>query len=201
MSQNLPTLTDYKWAQRAANLEFDELQRVRDYANKWHTGAMSFTGLVAVASASAAPFVGDQLGTAAKVGLGFAVVVALVALSVSSWQAMKAAYGEPTPIDNTGVALRRWNRTAVSSAVSAITCSKVSAVIAVLAHAGAAAIGLFDGKSQVASTTIEVSTPDGKTYCGTFTADNETFSITGADGTVHSFKTTDIASTTYPATC
>jgi hypothetical protein len=190
MAEQLPSPEEPLWEDRVAELELTMLDRLREHADKWRAGLTAMTTLVATASAVTAPFLGTRLTSDAKTTLGVAALVAVVALGVGALAAMRAAYGLPITIANTGTALREWTQTEVGTSTCWLTTARVATVIGIVALIFAAGVGFTQAHPD--SNFVVVTPTQGDGVCGTLHLADDHLEVIGADGTIHSFQLTEL---------
>lgn len=199
MPELLPTSDDVRWEDRVADLELNMLERLRDHADRWRGGLIALTGLVATATAVTAPFLGTRLTDDAKTTVGISALVAVLALGLGAGAAMRAAYGQPTSIDNTGTALREWTGAEVRKSACWLKTAQAGTLIGFAALVFAAAVGFTQAANPA---TYVVGTPKtGPEVCGTLVLAADKVQITAPDGTAYSFILADLAKITAAANC
>lgn len=199
---SLPTPDDLAWDLRAKELRATELERLRGVAEKWRNGLASMTGAVALATAAGAPFIGKQLaGDDTKVALAISMGLSLLLLTIASAQGMRAAFGYPAAILNTGPALRRWSEEQIKKTLGGLRCALVCTIGGLLFLAISAGIAYFGSDTPDSEITGIVRVDPQTEVCGSVTIDDAVVALTARDGTVHRFRLADIAVMEYPKAC
>ncbi len=175
------------------------LDRLREHAEKWRTGLVALTGLVATTTAVTAPFVGIHLLDDQKAAVGIAALVALGALALGAMAAMRAAYGLPTTIHNTGTALREWTIGEVKASAWWLKVARGATLVGFGALVVAATIGFLHAGAAPRLATVEPA--GGKSVCGTLKLSGKTLTVTAKDGTVHRFNTATVGEIEDTAEC
>ena len=196
------TLDDKRWAQRANAMQFQELQAVRRTAEQWRAGLAALTTLLSVASIIVAPDLADRLTASWRVTVGGLALAGLLALLYGTLQAMRGAFGLPDAATAvTGERLRRWESEQARAGVKALQRAR-AATLAGITLLIATAGTTFLAAPSAAGETVRIDTGE-TAYCGklgTGRTDN-TITVTGSDGTVHTIRTDTIKSIDTSATC
>ncbi|MEZ5194245.1 MAG: hypothetical protein R2734_18375 [Nocardioides sp.] len=187
MAERLPTPDDLAWEDRVAEFELNALDRLRAHADKWRNGLIALTGVVATATAVTAPFVGTHLQDDPKIAMGVVALVAVLALGIGSAAAMRAAFGQPSSIDNTGTALRDWTEAEVKTSACWLRVAQVTTLIGFTALVIAAGIGFTQAEDP--PTLVVVTPRTGPEVCGSATWAGDKLTVTAGDGTRHPFQT------------
>ena len=192
----VPTTEDLRWDKLARGLQFEQLTSLRAVAEKWRTGLVTLTGLLAVALTVASPQAGRELDFHWRVSLGALQFLSLAMLAIGSWQAMSAAFGSSATIRDNGVALRRWTRSETALAERRLLRARRFTLAGFLILSVAAGVAVWGPRHGAAA--VEVHTAMG-TFCGR-PHTNETgtqLSLSSEDGHVRTFDVQTVLSLKY----
>lgn len=199
MVERFPTPDDLAWEDRVAEFELNSLDRLRAHADKWRSGLIALTGVVATAAAVTAPFVGTHLQDDSKVALGIVALIAVLALGIGSAAAMRAAFGQPASIDNTGTELRDWTETEVKTSVCWLRVAQGTTLVGFTALVLAAGIGFT--QAQDPPDLVVVTPRTGPAVCGSATWAGDKLTVTAADGTRYPFEIANLTEIDEATTC
>lgn len=157
----------WRWAQKASQLRFQQVEVVRRQAETWRTGLAGSTGLLAAVLVVKGR---DNLADLSP-GYRWAVVLlfgtALVALVTATLRAIRAASGSPgDECLLTGAELERWSRQEARAAQRAIRMARLLTLVGIAAVAGAVGVAwLAPASPKEGAMVVETST--GR-HCGAF---------------------------------
>lgn len=137
---NVPSRSDMRWADMAAELEFTQLDSVRATASKWRDVLVSLVALISTAIAIGGPRSAQGLAACDRIIVGLLLGVSLATLLAAVVVSASASFGIPTKIALTGEALRSWSSDTTTCAVRSI---KISLVLFVVGISGVAISGLI----------------------------------------------------------
>jgi hypothetical protein len=195
-------LSDKRWAQRAHQLQFRELDAVRATAERWRTGLAALTTLLAASSVIAAPGLADRLPGGWHAAVGLIALAGLLSLLYGTWEAMTAAFGWPgTAVTMTGERLHRWSSAQAQAGVAALRRARfatLAGILLLILTAGAT----FLGASTAAGRTARVDL-GGAAFCGRIEKGTTAgkITVTGRDGIVRTFSLADVKSLDPAAAC
>jgi hypothetical protein len=145
--------TEYRWAQRADALRFDELSRVRATAEKWAASLGAILGLNGTVLVIKGRDDISQLAGNLQLVVGILLAVALLCALSASFCAALAAQGTPRKVLLSGpLTLRDWEHRHAVRAVRQLRASRILSVAVVLLVATAIGFMWF-GKGKPAVTT------------------------------------------------
>jgi len=181
----VPGAADRRWDQLARDQQFTQLAEIQADAEKWRNGLTGLTGLLAVVLSVAGPQNAKTLPVGWRLVVGLLQLLALTALALGAWNAMRAAFGEPEAIRDNGVRLRAWSANSTIKAVGHLHRARRSSVagfVLLVAVATATSAAPHDPSGSVC-----VVDSKGVTSCGTgrTSSDGTKLTVTGRDGTEH----------------
>jgi hypothetical protein len=195
-------LSDKRWAQRAHQLQFHELDAVRATAERWRTGLAALTSLLAASSVIAAPGLADRLPGGWHVAVGIIALAGLLSLLYGTWEAMTAAFGRPgAAVTMTGERLHRWESAQAQTGVAALRRARfatAAGILLLILTAGTTFLGASTAAGQTARVDL-----GGVAYCGRIekgTTDGK-ITVTGRDGTVRTVSLAEVKSLDPAAAC
>jgi hypothetical protein len=196
------TLDSKRWAQRADNLQFTELESVRTVAQNWRTGLAGLTSLLSVTSIVVAPGVADRLGGIWRPIAGALALAGLLALLYGTWQAMQAAFGVPgQAVRLSGELLRKWESDSARKGVAALAQARGATIAGLVLLIATTAVVIFGTRSQPAGMFLRVE-GHSQTFCGHLgRSDADKLEIMGNDGSVHQSTITDLKSMQPTSSC
>lgn len=154
------------WAQKAQQLKFTQLEAARKQAETWRTGLAGVTALLG------AILVVKGRDNFTALAPPYPVVVlalfgsALLALSLATLAALRAASGEPGDrITLNGEELRAWTEVEVAEVHRAIKAARALSIVGVILIAVAATIAWFAPARTVDTPLVRVHAPGGP-VCG-----------------------------------
>lgn len=191
-----PTSDDRYWASKALQLDRSGLTVVREAAEKWRGGLAGLAALVAGGWAVGAPFVSQNLDNAgSRVVVGACAAISAVAFTVAAWCAMRASFGYPKSIDNSGGALKRWTEDETLLSLSLLARARVLTGVG-LAALFLAGLSIYltsaAHKPPPAPTLVRLS--GDRAFCGVVSwgKDGIELTVRADDGTVHPLRTSDV---------
>lgn len=107
----------------AQKLSVSQLTDVRSAADKWRTGLLAMLGLTTTVLVVKGRDSFKDLDLAAQIIIGVTLVLGLILASLGSWQAMRAAYGNPQTRTN-GPDILTWDQQDASAAVRSLTWAR-----------------------------------------------------------------------------
>lgn len=175
------SLDDKRWAQKAQELKFTQLDSARKQAEGWRTG---LSGLTALLSAALVLKGRDNITTLATEARWTVVVLlgmALAMLVTATLLAVRAASGRPGQEHlRTGERLQRWTRQEIRRIAQAIRRAAWLATLAIACVAAAIGTTWLAPAAKPAPALVEVRYQTGR-ECG---------KLTGADSRSLTLKTT-----------
>ena len=121
-----------RWAQRADELEFDALTRVRATAEKWAASLAAILGVAGTVLLVKGRGDISTLTTGYQVLVAVVIFAALVVAVVATFYAALAAQGTPQDVKwPSGAKLRDWERQQSLSAVRRLKTSRLLAIVAI----------------------------------------------------------------------
>lgn len=149
--------SDLRWEDRADELEFEALDRVRSAAEKW---AASLAAILALFGALLVVKGRDDIS---RLTAGFEIAVAcllligLGAAAHATWQAALAAQGTPEDLRwPTGPELRRWELERAREAKRQLRRSRQSTWLAVIALVLAVGLTWFGKSESQSAETVQI---------------------------------------------
>jgi hypothetical protein len=180
-------------AEFAAELQPDQLKRVRSVADKWRTGMSAFTGVVATVAAVGAPLVAKEITNSnIRYLIAALLLVAVFSLARGTWNLMDASFGTmDDEVQNSDGQIKQWIDDEISSIKEHFKSAQVWALVGVSALVLASGLSFLPpGMTNDGS----VSTSD-HTYCGGISSskDGKTLTVVGgSDGESHDVKLQDL---------
>jgi hypothetical protein len=164
------TPSDVRWAERADELEFETLTRVRAASEKWAASLAAILGLTGAVFVVKGRDDVSKLDTPYQVAVGILLLVALIVAAIATYLAARAAQGTPTDVKwPNGGKLRRWEHEEALAARKHLRASRVLALVTV--SIVVLAIGLtWFGEAKPASadsSAVVILRATGAPLCGT----------------------------------
>lgn len=164
---------DRKWAEKAQELEFSSLDRVKAAAEKWATSLAALTGVFGIITLIKGPEDISKLTSPCQVAVGVALLLAVVCAFSSILLAALAAQGIPKRNWYSGPVVRKKSGLAADRAAKYLFWSRVLVAPVVIALAVAIGTTWFgdrppDSKSRSAVLAVQRS---GAVLCGQLMAD------------------------------
>ncbi len=193
----IPSPSSLSAAQRAQELVASQLTGVRKAADSWRTGLLAVLGLVTTILVVKGRDSFKDLDSIAQYLIGGALGIALLLAAIGSWQAMRAAYGDPRPRTTDGVLT--WDYQDSAAAVVSLGWARRLLFGALLFIA--VAVGLTWYWPAAASQPKVRADFGGDVACGTLVrADAHDIVIT-EDGSDKSYPITSLTSLKIGVTC
>lgn len=196
------TIDSLRWAQRADNLQFTELDGVRAVAQNWRTGLAGLTSLLSVTSIVVAPGVGDRLSSAYRPIAGGLALAGLLVLLYGTWKAMQAAFGVPgQAVRVSGESLRQWESASATKGALALRRARYATVAGLVLLVATTAVVIFAASEPPTGALVRVDAGLGM-FCGHIGhGDVGKLEIIGSDGAVHLLPITDVKSVQATSSC
>lgn len=168
--------SDLKWEEKADQLEFDALTRVRSAAEKWAASQAAIIGLLGTIMLVKGREDIGELTTLNQVVVALLLAGALLLALVAAYLTALAAQGTPEQVQwPSGPRLRAWEREQALQAKKRLKLSRILTVLTVACLVLAVAVTWFgDAKKETSSPSVVVLRADGAAVCGELAA--------GADG-------------------
>jgi hypothetical protein len=158
------TQEDRRWAEVAADLEFESLSTIRGLAEKWAASLTAGLGVVGLAALLESVDKFNKLGSPEKTIAQVSFTVAIVLALLASGFAIAAAQGTAKhAFIPGGAALREYSIEAVDNALRWLKFSRVLALIAVMAVLVAGYCLWFGDRAKGSATVIEL--PADSQFC------------------------------------
>jgi hypothetical protein len=163
-----PIVTDIarkRWSQRAQEIQFTQLDQMREHAEKWRNGMIALTALFATISIVKGT---EQLNNLTHLGKLIVVWLfgsAFLLLLTGSLLAMRAAFGIPGTMLLSGENLEAWEQEETRKSSLSLSIGRIIFLIGVLCIAVAVAITWINSGPQ-AKTRVAVKTNTGRLVCG-----------------------------------
>ncbi|GAB3186830.1 hypothetical protein FHX75_111301 [Micromonospora palomenae] len=195
------SIDDKRWAQRANNLQFQELEHVRATAQQWRVGLGALTTLLSVSSVIAAPNLADQLTSGWRLLVGALAFAGLLVLLYGTSEAMRGAFGLPdSATAMTGERLRAWESAQARAGVRALRKARAGCLCGILLLIVAAVAG-FAAASAAGGQLVEVQSSSA-TYCGRLRDGTaETVTVVARNGSVHTVALADLIAIKPASAC
>lgn len=166
------THEDLEWYRRARLLEFDQLTNLRTSAEKWRNGLGALTGTLATVAILKGTDTFRELTPDGRRLAATALGASFFLLIVSSYCAMKAAFGQPKKKINSGEDLKSWTVAETGKGVKLLRAAQFLTPIALLFLAYGTAITWVDAGQSPKSLLAVVLADDSK-ICGTVQQSND----------------------------
>lgn len=154
-----------RWAQRAQQLEFDELDAVRARAERWRNGLIGLTALLATVTIVKGPDTASALSDGARTEVVDQLTWAFVLLVFGSLAAMRAAFGWPArEMLLTGERLSKWEALEARRARWWLRLAAASMIVGVLLTGASTRRVLLDEKESEHLVLVDVG--ESKPLCG-----------------------------------
>lgn len=192
---------DKRWAQRATELQFQELAGVRSAAQQWRTGLAGLTALLSVTSIVVAPNLSDRLTQPWYVTVGLLAFAGLLALLYGTWEAMRAAFGTPgDAVIMTGERLRKWESDQARSGAAGLARARAATLVGMSLLVTTAAVVFIAAPRSTGQ--LVIMQTDSEVSCGSLAkSDLGRIAVVGRDGTVHSAAVSTVKSLATTASC
>jgi hypothetical protein len=166
------TPSDVRWAQRADELEYNALSRVRSTAEKWTASLGAILGLGGTVLLVKGREDISTLETTYQVLVGVVLLAALGVALAATVVGGLAAQGTPRNVRwPSGTKLRRWEREQALSAIGRLRTSRVLAIVAVGLIVVAVGLTWFgEAESTSKPPTVVVLQESGSVLCGRLVA-------------------------------
>jgi uncharacterized integral membrane protein len=164
--------TDLRWAERADELEFETLDRMRRAGERWAATLGAILGLAGSVFIVKGRDDVAQLSPAWQAVVGGLLLAALLVAVLATLLAARAAQGTPRKIAwPTGGKLRAWERSEALLAQRCLRASRALALAAVVLVASAVGVTWFgSGEEEADGRTLLVLRSRGEPLCGTLLA-------------------------------
>jgi len=156
-----------RWEKRLADLEIEELSKVRTAAEKWAATLAALLGLSGtILIVRGADEIGG-LSDGTKAAIGLFLVIAFVAAVVATVLTAYAAQGTPKNLAwPTAAKLREWEHSQAKTAKSQLLASRLLTLVAVGAIAIAVAIAWLGDEAKSSGSKVLFTPAAGKPLCG-----------------------------------
>jgi hypothetical protein len=176
------TPTELRWEQKAEDLEFETLSRVRSSAEKWATslGAMlALSGTILIVKGRDDV---SKLDDGFRIAVGISLLMAVILGIWATYLAAKAAQGTPRNVRwPTGSKLQKWEHDEALSSRGQLTRSRQIAIVTVAFVLIAIGVTWFGSAKSAGADSVLVVPRKGAPVCGTLSSNK------GGDSVVLSY--------------
>lgn len=156
-----------RWEKRLADLETEELSKVRAAAEKWAATLTALLGLAGTVLIVRGAEEISGLSDGTKIAIGVLLVIAFVAAVVATVLTAYAAQGTPKNLEwPTAASLREWEHKQAKTAKSRLFHSRWISLVAVLAIAIAVAVAWLGEAAESSGSKVLFTPATGKPLCG-----------------------------------
>jgi hypothetical protein len=167
--------SDRKWSEKAEELEFTALERIKTTSDKWLTTVASIGGIFTFAAFLKEPPDVSKLQPTYQFLVPVLFIIAVVCYFLSTFMAALATQGIPRRTYNTGPALRKASEEAVDKAIKNLMWSRRLIFPAAILLLFAIGMIWFGGSTKTNDSSINllVLQETGIVYCGELTKDQD----------------------------